>query len=107
MSNVIVKKVETPKELKRFILLPWKIYKNDPVWVAPLKGDYKKIFDPSKSPFFLHGEMVYFIATRNGEDVGRVAAIKNTLHNKTWNDKVGFFGFFECIDDQEIGRAHV
>lgn len=105
MSNVTVKRVETDKELNRFIFLPWKIYKNDPVWVAPLKGDYKKIFDPKKSPFFLHGEMVYFIATRNGEDVGRVAAIKNTLHNKTWNDQVGFFGFFECIDDQEVANA--
>lgn len=105
MNGISVRKVANKKDLNRFMMLPWKIYKNDPVWVAPIIGDYKKVFDPTKSPFFLHGEMAYFLAERNGELVGRIAAIRNRLHNETWKDKVGFFGFFECIDDQEVANA--
>jgi GNAT superfamily N-acetyltransferase len=100
-----VRKVADKKDLKQFMMLSWKIYKNDPVWVAPIIADYKKVFDPKVSPFFLHGEMQYFLAEKNGELLGRVAAIRNRLHNETWSDKVGFFGFFECIDDQEVANA--
>jgi len=59
----------------------------------------------TKNPFFEHAEAEYFIAERNGEVVGRVAAISNRLHNETHGDKVGFFGFFECIDDQSVADA--
>jgi hypothetical protein len=105
MAQIIVKKVSNAAELNRFIMYPWKVYKNDPVWVAPIIDDYKKVFDPKKSPFFLHGKMEYFIAEKNGEIVGRIAAINNSLHNKTWNDSVGFFGFYESINDAEVTIA--
>jgi GNAT superfamily N-acetyltransferase len=59
----------------------------------------------SKNPFFEHAEADYFIAERDGEVIGRVAAISNRLHNETHQDKVGFFGFFECIDDQAVANA--
>jgi GNAT superfamily N-acetyltransferase len=56
----------------------------------------------TKNPFFEHGTAEYFIAERDGEVVGRIAAISNQLHNETHGDRVGFFGFFECIDDQKV-----
>lgn len=105
MSDVFIKPVSSKAELRQFMKLPWRIYENDPVWVAPLWGSYKKVFDPKHNPFFLHGTMDLFIALRNNKVVGRVAAIVNRLHNETWNDKVGFFGFFECEDDQEVANA--
>lgn len=106
MSNIVVRKVgDNKKDMQKFLKLPWKIYKDDKIWVAPLISTYKNIFDPAKSPFFEHGEMQYFIAEKDGEVVGRVAAIRNPLHNKTWKDQVGFFGFFECIDDQAVANA--
>jgi len=67
--------------------------------------DRKKILDKEKNPFFKHAEAEYFLAEKDGELVGRIAAIKNDLHNKHHNDKVGFFGFFECINDQEVADA--
>ena len=67
--------------------------------------DRKKILSKEKNPFFKHAETEYFLAEKNGELVGRIAAIKNDLHNKYHNDKVGFFGFFECINDQEVANA--
>ncbi len=59
----------------------------------------------TKNPFFKHGEAEYFIAERNSEPVGRIAAISNRLHNETHGDGVGFFGFFESIDDQAVADA--
>jgi GNAT superfamily N-acetyltransferase len=59
----------------------------------------------AKNPFFEHAEAEYFIAERDGEVVGRIAAISNRLHNETHGDRVGFFGFFECIDDQTAADA--
>jgi GNAT superfamily N-acetyltransferase len=59
----------------------------------------------SKNPFFEHGEAEYLLAERNGVVVGRIAAIRNRLHNETHQDRVGFFGFFECIEDQAVADA--
>jgi hypothetical protein len=100
MSNISIKTVENNNDLMRFIKFQWKIYEGDPNWVPPLIMDRKKILNKEKNPFFKHSEAEYFLAERDGELVGRIAAIKNDLHNKHHNDKVGFFGFFECINDQ-------
>ena len=97
-----IKPVRTKKELKAFIRLPWKIYKNDPHWVPPLIMDMKNILNREKNPFFQHSSAEYFLAYRNGEVVGRIAAIQNNNHNKAHKEKIGFFGFFESIDDHEI-----
>ena len=59
----------------------------------------------TKNPFFEHGEAEYFLAERDGVVVGRIAAITNRLHNETHEDRVGFFGFFECINDQTVADA--
>ena len=59
----------------------------------------------TKNPFFEHAEAEYFIAERDGGVVGRIAAISNRLHNETHEDRVGFFGFFESIDDQDVANA--
>jgi len=66
--------------------------------------DRKKLMDRKKNPFYEHAETEFFIAERNGEMVGRIAAIVNHNHNKEHGDKVGFFGFFECVNDQEVAN---
>lgn len=70
-----------------------------------MRPDVAALLDRSKNPFFEHGEAEYFLAERDGAVVGRIAAIANRLHNETHEDKVGFFGFFECIDDQAVADA--
>jgi hypothetical protein len=67
--------------------------------------DRKKLLSTEKNPFFKHAEIQLFLAYKNNEIVGRIAAIKNDLHNQIHNDKVGFFGFFECINDQEVANS--
>ncbi len=104
MSEIKIIKVENQSDLMRFIKFPWKIYKGYSKWVPPLIMDRKKLLDKKKNPFYQHAEADFWLAEKDGELVGRIGAIKNDLHNKYHNDKVGFFGFFECINDQETAN---
>lgn len=105
MSTVNIKTVQTQNELMQFIKMQWKIYKGDPNWVPPLIMDRKKILNKKKNPFYKHAQAEYFLAKKDGEIVGRIAAIKNDLHNQIHKEKTGFFGFFESINDQEVANA--
>jgi GNAT superfamily N-acetyltransferase len=67
----------------------------------------KVLLSRSENPFFEHATGEYFLAERAGEPVGRIAAISNRLHNETHQDKIGFFGFFESIDDQAVASGLV
>ncbi len=91
--------------LKQFIRLPWKIYREDPCWVPPLLRDMKKLLDRSKHPFFEHSAAEFFLAWRDGEPVGRIAAILNNNHNHFHNERTAFFGFFECLNDPQAASA--
>ncbi len=93
------------RELKQFLRLPWKIYEGDPLWVPPLLHDVSTLLDRERHPFHQHAEVEYFLARRGGAVVGRIAAVVNRLHNEFSGDRTGFFGFFECIDDQAVANA--
>jgi len=97
--------ISTRRDRERFIKLQWNVYNGEPNWTAPLLYDRRKILDPEKNPFFRHGLAQLYIAEKNGKPAGRIAAIINENHNIVHADKVGFFGFFECIDDQEVADA--
>ena len=100
-----VEPVRTSRDLHRFVTLPWELYRSDPVWVPPLIGETKKIFDPGKNPFFRHGEMQAYLAYRDDRVVGRIAAIRNRNHEEFHEEATGFFGFFEAVDDVEVTRG--
>jgi hypothetical protein len=95
--------------LRRFVDFHWFHYTGDPQYVPLLDYEYlgfkllgiRGFFEPSNL-FFKHGDMRLFLATRDGKTVGRCNAFVNHNHNKHWNDKVGFFGQFECLDDAEV-----
>ena len=67
--------------------------------------DMGTLLSRTKNPFFEHADAEYMLAERGGQVVGRIAAIHNRLHNETHEDKVGFFGFFECIQEQAVADA--
>lgn len=92
------------KLLKKFKQFPHEIYKDNPHWVAPLNMDLDKIFNPQKFPFFDYGTMQLFLAFEGDKIVGRIAAIKNDRYNEIQQANKGFFGYFECIDKQEIAN---
>ncbi len=105
MSNITVTTVSSKSDLNKFIKMQWKFYEGNPNWVPPLIMDRKHILDKKKHPFYKNAETELYIAWKDGEPVGRIAAIKNDMHNKVHNENIGFFGFFESINDQEVASA--
>lgn len=99
--------VESSRELRRFIDLPWKIYNptDHPQWVPPLRIAVRDALDVKANPFYRDATRQLFLALRDGVAVGRIAAIENRAHNAFHTDRVGFFGFFECRNDQEAADA--
>ncbi|GAB4135892.1 MAG: GNAT family N-acetyltransferase [Ignavibacteriales bacterium] len=105
MSEIIIEKLgQSKSDLKKFLKFAFKIYENDKYWVPPLFIDKLKLLSKEKNPFFKVADMDLFMAKIGNEYVGRIAAIENRTHNKIHNDKVGFFGFFECINNQEVAN---
>ena len=105
MENISVLPVRSKSDEKRFIRFLWDIYANDPLWVPPLMMDREKLIDRKKNPFYAHSDMELFLAERNGKIVGRIGAIVNHNHNKEHNENIGFFGFYESINDQAVANA--
>ena len=101
MSSLLVEPVRTWWQRRQFIHLPWTIYHGDPHWIPPLLGNHKEMLNYSHSPFYDDAEIQTFLAQRNGVPVGRIAAIVNHAHNRRFQEQRGFFGFFECEDNQE------
>ena len=103
-QTVTIQPVENKRMLKSFIKLPWKVYRGDSLWAPPLIHDELRRFDPKDNPFYDHSEVQLFLATKNGQPVGRIAAFINRNHNEFHNDCTGFFGFFECLPDLSAAR---
>jgi GNAT superfamily N-acetyltransferase len=87
--------------MAEFIRFPWKVYRGNPNWVPPLVREMKFILS-DKNPFFRHAEAAFFLARKNREAVGRIAAIIDRNHINVHNEQVGFFGFFECLPDPAV-----
>lgn len=104
-GSIEIQPVLNSRDLHQFIHFPVQIYRDDPHWVHPLIQEEKKRLIRKKNPFFEHGEAQYFLARNNGHIVGRISAHIDHLHNKTHNEKTGFFGFFESINDEAVSRA--
>ena len=104
---VQISPVRSRRDLARFIDVPWKLFdrRRFPAWVPPLRLTVKDALDTKNNPFYQNADRELFLATRDGQPVGRIAAIENRAHNRFHEDKVGFFGFFECADDQEAADA--
>ena len=104
MSNIVVREVEGKSGIREFVDVMWKIYdqKKFPQWVPPLRLSVIEALDTVHNPFYKRADIQLFIAERDGKPVGRIAAVHNKAHNEFHNDKVGFYGFFESIDDQAV-----
>ena len=105
MEDVIVKPVRSRRERREFLLLPWQLYREDPHWIPPLLANQKELLGYKHHPFYDDAEVQTFLAYRGGRPCGRIAAIVNRGHNRRHQDRLGFFGFFECIEDQEVATA--
>lgn len=105
MQELDIRRVTNRRERRIFATYPWRIYKDDPIWVPPLLPDRLKAIDPERGSFFDHGIAEFFIAWKNGKPVGTICTAIDQKANETVNKKECVFGFYECINDEEIGRA--
>lgn len=104
-SPVAIRPVESKADREAFLSVPATILGDDPAWVPPLKMMVRDQLNPKKNPWFDHGELKLFLAERGGKAVGRISAQVDQSHLKQHNDSTGFFGFFDCADDQEAADA--
>ena len=97
--------VNTPEELREFINLPYHLYRNDPMWVAPLRSEQQAQFVAEKNPMLNHCEYVLFLARKEGKTLGRISAFLDHLALEHWQQPIGLFGSFECVQDEAVAHA--
>lgn len=105
MSTLTVRPVRSSGDRSAFLDVPYTLYQDAPHFVPPLRMDQKGVLNPKKNPFFEHGTLELFLAERDGEVVGRIAAIENGQHLAKYADGNGFFGFFDTVEDYEVAEA--
>src|ERR1035437_2877249 len=91
--------------MAQFVELPYSLHRQDPHWVPPLRIAVKELLDRKKHPFYANAEAEFFLALRDGQVVGRVAAILDRNHNRFHAEEMGFFGFFETVNGASVAGA--
>ncbi len=104
MIEIIKLDKTNKKHLTQFIDFPHDLYAQDPNYVPMIFMEQEALLNPKKSPFFKHSTAEYFLAKKNGEIVGRIAAIRNNNHIAFTGKNEGFFGFFDVINDFEVAK---
>lgn len=97
--------VRSKKDWKDFLYLPWNIYKGNQYWVPPLLSEVKETLDNQRNPFWKHARREVFLARKDGKPAGRIVAIVDDNHNNIHQEKTGFFGFFECINEYTVAQS--
>jgi len=105
MLNIEKIDTDNKSQVRRFVELPYRLYKDCPQWVPPLHVDAYMYLDRKKHPFHEHSDVDFFIAVRDGQDVGRIAAIDNKPFNQYHNVKKSNFFLFDCENDPEAFAA--
>ena len=101
MPDLTIDPVRTAADLESVAIFPWTVYRGDRWWVPPLLSERRKLVSREHFPFFEHSQAEFFVAKRGGQVVGTVAGIANRRYNEFHASNVGWFGFFEVLDDPE------
>ena len=102
---ITIKEATTKSELLDYIKFPFSLYKDNSYWVPPIIADELETFDKTKNPAFENAEAYFYLAFKNSEIVGRIAAIINWSEVKDQQKKKVRFGWFDVIDDVEVTNA--
>jgi hypothetical protein len=105
MAGIDVTLVNDHSEMTEFIDFPWKIYADHSNWVPPLKAEVRRLLDARQHPFWKFSERALFLARRGKEVVGRIAAIVDRNYNEFHGERMGIWGFFECVNDANVADA--
>jgi GNAT superfamily N-acetyltransferase len=103
--EVVIREVQSRRDLGQFVEFPWLIYANDPNWVPPLMVEVKEFLNKRRHPFYRHGCATQFLAFGDNKCAGRILVSDDPRFNAENNANVGCFGMFESIDDQAVANA--
>lgn len=92
-------------QVSRFVDIPFRLYAGHRNWVPPIKSEIAVAFDRRRHPFYERSDASFFIAMRNGRDIGRVAALENRPFNEHHAVRHANFYFFDCEDDPDTASA--
>ena len=93
------------RDARRFVRVPFDLYRNCPYWVPPLVTDALKQANPQHNPYFEHSEASFFLASEGGDAVGRIVVMENRNYNNYHHKRHGFFYLFDAIDDRAVSDA--
>jgi ribosomal protein S18 acetylase RimI-like enzyme len=99
-----IRRVENKKDLRAFIDLPYRLYRKDPVWVAPLRSEQWSQFDARSNPLLDHCTYRLFLLEDGGQVIGRISAFTDRLALEHWKEPIGLFGSYECIQDPQAAQ---
>lgn len=102
--NVITIDTTNPRQVRQFCELPFKIYRDFPLWVPPIETELKQIMNRSKHPYYLHSDAEFFMVEDNSELLGRIAVLHNRNFCNHHDQKTAFFYYFECVENAEAAR---
>ncbi len=102
---IIIKEATTKSELLEYIKFPFKLYKDNKYWVPPIIADELETFDKTKNPAFENAEAYFYLAYKDSEIVGRIAAIINWSEVNNQQKKKVRFGWYDVIDDVDVTEA--
>jgi len=100
-GTIDVQPARTAGDRHRFVEFPYRLYRGDAHWIAPLRMSQKDILNIKRHPFYKTSDVEMFLARRDRRVVGRIMAILNRAHNEFQNERTGFFGFFEVENDKQ------
>lgn len=99
-----IKEISSPSDIQAFIDFPFTLYKDNSYWVGELKADTKHLLD-TKNPFWATATRALFMAYEGEKPLGRIMALVNRAHNEYHRENIGFFGFFDCVNDEKVSAA--
>ena len=104
---VTIEQIDTrnKQHVRRFVRIPYRLYANHPQWVPPLFIDAEMQLNRAKHPYYEHSDADFFIAVRDGRDVGRIAALENKRFNAYHKTRQAQFYLFDCENDPEAANA--
>jgi len=102
IMNIIQIDLSKKKQVKDFLDLPFRIYKDIPQWVPPLRMDDRVRLNPKRHPFYKHSQAGFFLAYEGTRPIGRIAVMDHRVYNEYNNEETAFFYLFECKNDQQI-----
>ncbi|WP_119168686.1 hypothetical protein [Algihabitans albus] len=101
-ATLSVEQGRSRRDLTRFFEVAEVLHADDPNWIAPLRFERLRHFDPRRNPFFAQAEFAYWTATRQGRPVGRISAQIDRRQLERRGDAIGHFGCLEAEDDPEV-----